>query len=79
VITSREAAAAAKKAGLDLSAADALSRLAGSPQEAAELAQMFSADAAPGQLTREDLAGMTSEAIIMAHDAGRLREVMGQK
>jgi hypothetical protein len=77
LITAKQAAKAALDAGLSLSDAAALGRMAETPEEAAELAQMF-ASPKPVQLSRADLAGLKPEELIKAKDEGRLADVLGQ-
>ena len=77
MISAREAAEIARKRGLSLTDAAALSRLADSPEEADELAKEFAEPPRPSQLSRADLAGLKPEEIEAARIEGRLADVMG--
>jgi hypothetical protein len=78
LITAKQAAKAALDAGLSLSDAAALGRMAESPEEAAELAAMF-ASPKPVQLSRADLRGLSPDEITNAKNEGRLADVLRQK
>jgi hypothetical protein len=75
LITAKQAAKAALDAGLSLSDAAALGRMAETEAEAAELAQMF-ASPKPVQIGREALKSMSSEQIVAAKTAGQLDTIL---
>jgi hypothetical protein len=76
-ITSKEAAAAAKKYGLSLSDAAALARLADDVDDADQIAGMFVTPTKPPQLARDDLAKLSPSEIEDARVAGRLDDILG--
>ena len=75
LLTPDEAAAIARKRGLTLSDAVAILRLAQTTEEAEAFADTF-ADPKPPQLTRDDLKGMSPEAINKAREAGQCNELL---
>lgn len=77
MLDSKIAAKIAKAAGLTLSDAVALSRLAETAAEAEALASTFAPEDPHRQLAREDLARMSSEQIVAAKAAGQLDTLMG--
>ena len=62
MITSREAAEAAKKYGLSLTDAAAIARLADTPEEADSLAAMFAPEANPNQQINDRIRGQVTDA-----------------
>ena len=75
-LTPTQAAAVAEKFGLGVSDAAALASLAGSVDEAEQIAARFSPNPTARQLSRADLAQMTPEAIEAARRAGQLDQLM---
>ncbi|HJW75019.1 MAG TPA: hypothetical protein VJ787_05035 [Thermoleophilia bacterium] len=73
--TPQQIADIARENGLDLPAAAALRSMATTVDEAKKIAETFRPESMR-QLTKDDLKGMSSEAIIQARDDGRLRDLL---
>jgi hypothetical protein len=75
-ITNRQATEVARKYGLTLTDAAALSRLADSIEEGEELAKTFTTPPTPPQLTREDLGKMSPAQVNEARENHQLDDLL---